>query len=356
MPMFNFGGQAQVPQQAQPQGGGFLQQLLAPENAMPIAAALMGQQGNGQNFSNAMSAYGQTAAQTAGKNKTLDFFRKQAPEFAEMVDAGMPVTEAWQTYTQQRYAKEPKGSGLINAGDGNIYDPNKGEWLTAPQNGAASALFDGKSVQAQGLNYLIQTGELTKGQASQLAAGKTITDPSTGAVMFMTPQGLVSQPANSDPNGTGANTLTGPKKPDNTEYATAIYADRMANSGKIIDSLAGAGTSLQDSMASGMPFGNYMISKDYQKFDQAQRDFVNAVLRRESGAVISDEEFDNARKQYLPQPGDTTEVLAQKRVNRQIAIDGMKRASGPGMPQSGAPATQNGGWTDAGGGVKIRRK
>ena len=75
MPMFNFGGQAQLPQQAQPQqGGGFLQQLLAPENAMPIAAALMGQQGNGQNFSNAMSAYGQTAAQTAGKNKTLDFF------------------------------------------------------------------------------------------------------------------------------------------------------------------------------------------------------------------------------------------------------------------------------------------
>jgi len=106
MPMFNFGGQAQLPQQAQPQqGGGFLQQLLAPENAMPIAAALMGQQGNGQNFSNAMSAYGQTAAQTAGKNKTLDFFRKQAPEFAQMVEAGMPVNEAWQTYTQQRYAK-----------------------------------------------------------------------------------------------------------------------------------------------------------------------------------------------------------------------------------------------------------
>ena len=105
MPMFNFGGQAQLPQQAQPQGGGFLQQLLAPENAMPIAAALLGQQGNGQNFSNAMSAYGQTAAQTAGKNRTLDFFRKNAPEYAEMVDAGMPLNEAWQTYTQQRYAK-----------------------------------------------------------------------------------------------------------------------------------------------------------------------------------------------------------------------------------------------------------
>jgi len=105
MPMFNFGGQAQVPQQAQPQGGGFLQQLLAPENAMPIAAALLGQQGNGQNFSNALSAYGQTAAQTAGKNKTLDFLRKNSPELAAAVDGGMPMNDAWRVYTEQRYAQ-----------------------------------------------------------------------------------------------------------------------------------------------------------------------------------------------------------------------------------------------------------
>lgn len=130
MPMFNFGGQAQLPQQAQPQqGGGFLQQLLAPENAMPIAAALMGQQGNGQNFSNAMSAYGQTAAQTAGKNKTLDFFRKQAPEFAQMVEAGMPVNEAWQTYTQQRYAKPASNPFGDRAAAAQQYglDPNSEE-------------------------------------------------------------------------------------------------------------------------------------------------------------------------------------------------------------------------------------
>jgi len=129
MPMFNFGGQAQVPQQAQPQGGGFLQQLLAPENAMPIAAALMGQQGNGQNFANAFSAYGQTAAQTAGRNRTLDFFRKNAPEYAEMVQAGMPVNEAWQTYTQQRYAKPASNPFSDRAAAAQQYglDPNSEE-------------------------------------------------------------------------------------------------------------------------------------------------------------------------------------------------------------------------------------
>lgn len=90
------------------QGGGFLQQLLAPEVAMPMAQALMGNQGNAANFGNAFGAYGQAQAQTAGRNKTLDYFRQNAPEFAAMVEAGMPVNEAWGTYTKQRYAQGPK--------------------------------------------------------------------------------------------------------------------------------------------------------------------------------------------------------------------------------------------------------
>jgi hypothetical protein len=67
---------------------------------------------------------------------------------------------------------------------------------------------------------------------------------------------------------------------------------------------------------------------DYQKFDQAKRDFVNAVLRRESGAAISSSEFDNAHKQYFPQPGDTPERIAEKRKNRQDAIAGVAGGGG----------------------------
>ncbi|QRI63619.1 hypothetical protein JQ506_22945 [Shinella sp. PSBB067] len=56
---------------------------------------------------------------------------------------------------------------------------------------------------------------------------------------------------------------------------------------------------------------------------------MNAQLRRESGAVISDEEFDNANKQYFPQPGDTKEVLRQKAANRKVVSDAMRRDAGP---------------------------
>ena len=45
----------------------------------------------------------------------------------------------------------------------------------------------------------------------------------------------------------------------------------------------------------------FMKTTDRQKYEQAQRDWVNANLRKESGAVISDSEFANASKQYFPQ-------------------------------------------------------
>lgn len=73
---------------------------------------------------------------------------------------------------------------------------------------------------------------------------------------------------------------------------------------------------------------NPLMSENQQQVDQAQRDFINAVLRQESGAVISPQEFENARKQYFPQPGDGKKVIEQKRMNRQKAIDGFTLMSG----------------------------
>lgn len=75
--------------------------------------------------------------------------------------------------------------------------------------------------------------------------------------------------------------------------------------------------------------GNTMLSANQQSVEQAQRNFVNAVLRQESGAVISDQEFNNARKQYFPQPGDSAQVKEQKRQNRMTAIEGFERLAGP---------------------------
>lgn len=85
---------------------------------------------------------------------------------------------------------------------------------------------------------------------------------------------------------------------------------------------------------------NKAIGDNEQKVEQAQRDFINAVLRQESGAVISPEEFNNARKQYFPQPGDSKAVIEQKTRNRQRAIEGFKVGAGPASGMIGdAPNT-----------------
>jgi len=87
--------------------------------------------------------------------------------------------------------------------------------------------------------------------------------------------------------------------------------------------------------------GNNALSDASQRADQAQRDFVNAVLRQESGAAIGASEFDNARKQYFPQPGDSAAVIQQKAANRKLAVQGLKTNAGPAAfsaPQPGAPA------------------
>jgi hypothetical protein len=60
-----------------------------------------------------------------------------------------------------------------------------------------------------------------------------------------------------------------------------------------------------------------------QRNMQARRDFINAVLRRESGAVIADSEFANAERQYFPQPGDSPETIRQKQRNRLVALEGI---------------------------------
>lgn len=79
-------------------------------------------------------------------------------------------------------------------------------------------------------------------------------------------------------------------------------------------------------------------SKSFRQFDQASRNLINAILRRESGAVISPNEFDNANVQYLPRPNDDTDTLAQKAKNRKAQLDGLLAEAGPFVENTPGPS------------------
>jgi hypothetical protein len=143
---------------------------------------------------------------------------------------------------------------------------------------------------------------------------------------------------------------TASDKLTNDQANAGLYADRMRASNSILErpEISGAGMGIAgtaqrlatDFIPGGL--GNNLVTKEFQQLDQAQRDFINAVLRRESGAVISEPEFTNARRQYFPQPGDSPEVLAQKARNRQTAIEGISRAGGAAYARDNPPASRGG--------------
>jgi len=120
----------------------------------------------------------------------------------------------------------------------------------------------------------------------------------------------------------------------------ALFAGRMQAADKIIadlgskPSVLGAainqnltGTPLIGGTLSGM--SNLFLSKETKQYLQAERDFITAVLRRESGAAIAESEYDTARKTYFPQPNDPPEVIQQKADARARAIAGIAVAAGP---------------------------
>jgi hypothetical protein len=148
--------------------------------------------------------------------------------------------------------------------------------------------------------------------------------------------------------GQDINNIATGKPATDAQYVSSGYANRLLESNSVIDSL-------QNSIAGYNQIGFYaqkalppkQQSETIQRQSQAELNFVNAVLRKESGAAISQSEYDNAAKQYFPRPGDTAATLAQKAKNRQTAIQTMIRASGGAFqPPSGGSAPNSGGSND----------
>jgi len=80
---------------------------------------------------------------------------------------------------------------------------------------------------------------------------------------------------------------------------------------------------------------NTAITPNERQIIQAQRQFINSTLRRESGAAIGKDEFENAQQQYFPMPNDDDETLAQKAKARETVIQGLQT----GLPEKLMPQT-----------------
>lgn len=107
------------------------------------------------------------------------------------------------------------------------------------------------------------------------------------------------------------------------------YSARLEFNNRILDKLekekfdpASVGTGMQKWAP------NLMRGPEFQQYTAAKNNWISAVLRKESGAAISQPEYQNADREYFPQIGDGPEVLAQKSELRRIAEHNMRVVAG----------------------------
>ncbi len=125
--------------------------------------------------------------------------------------------------------------------DTTLFDPETGETKAIGGGNPTGAFrFSGNSVEAQALNGLIDSKQLTPEQAQQLAAGKQITNPADGSIIFMTPQGIFGQPANGGP----AQPISSPQGDGIDIFAGYPSSDRSAPGGQSAPSSGSSRSSL----------------------------------------------------------------------------------------------------------------
>lgn len=116
--------------------------------------------------------------------------------------------------------------------------------------------------------------------------------------------------------------------PTEAQEKSYLYAQMMAQASPVIDELAGKVNANQVSLAlspmtqaAEQVFGPGSISgrvtgADEQRLLNAARTFAAGVLRKESGAAITESELRDTFARFIPLAGDSPEVVAQKQANR----------------------------------------
>lgn len=91
---------------------------------------------------------------------------------------------------------------------------------------------------------------------------------------------------------------------------------------------------VSDTLYGKLPFGagRFLQDADFQLGDRAAKEMLAVMLRKDTGAQVTDQEFDLYGPMYIPMPGDKPETLQAKRVARQNFLQGLQDGMGTAAP------------------------
>lgn len=248
-----------------------------------------------------------------------------------------PQTRRWERVTEPRPqgGLEGEAQGLILQAMRNPEIANSPDYAIAYNRAFGPRMVSAYNPTTQQMEYQWASPPIPQG----------VPQPRYGAAPAA-PGGEAGAPAGAMPPPGGATPLISQRpqedKPLTEAQAKATgFAARMIQASRIVDPMdltdAAKPGVLETALGSRLPetAANMMRSTERQRYRQAQENWVRANLRMESGAVIGGDEMAKEIQNYFPQPGDTPEVIEQKRRSREAATLAMVTSAGPGAQRAG---------------------
>lgn len=207
---------------------------------------------------------------------------------------------------QARLANElnPVGENpYLNVGGGSIFNTSTGEFMTAPGVGDTSLPAD-----VQEYNWYAE-GERAAGREPLSYVDFTQALKGNG-FSVTTADGTTIQQG-------------GPQKPlTEGQSKDTVYFTRASAALPVVDQLEDALLSYGEYAAGSVPagLGNYLQSEDYQVAQNAGKEFLASILRKDTGAAVTPSEEQLYGDIFLPRPGDKPATLTRKRQARAVAL------------------------------------
>lgn len=150
-------------------------------------------------------------------------------------------------------------------------------------------------------------------------------NPPSGMSIETGPDGQVRVVQGAGASGAAGKPFTEGQSKDN------VFATRAEGALAAFEPVADKLTSRVDRLAEYGPMGvtRGLQDPDFQLAKQAGDEFMQAILRKDTGAAITPQEQELYGKTYLPQPGDGPEVLEARKQARRRALEAIKAGMSP---------------------------
>jgi hypothetical protein len=200
-------------------------------------------------------------------------------------------------------------------------------------------LYDEATGQPYKAQWNPQTGEFERVGGIKAPNGTTLSVGPDGQVSFT--------------QGSGQTKLFTEGQSKDNVYATRARGS-LPTADKYADQLGSFGDRLMDADPTGVIRGNFQ-SADYQVARTAADEFLQAILRKDTGAAITEPEQMLYGRTYFPVPGDGPEVRAYKAEARSRAVAAIESGmSAPQMVAQERALAKSRGIDLGGGGGEVR--